>query len=94
MQRTKEDDKAAAFLDSVKATLTERATTYPPYSDEAYKVSLIWSALQDHKAISPQDVAELMLIVKLVRHAGGNSPDSLVDLVGYAARLHGMGVTE
>jgi hypothetical protein len=90
MERAKQDAKAGQFLDSVKATLTDRATTYPPYSEEAEKVAKIWNALKPGTGLSREDVALFMLIVKLVRLGAGNSPDSLVDLVGYAARLEGM----
>ena len=88
--RAQEDESAAKFLDGVKATLTERATTYPAYSEEADKVAQIWNALHPDWPIRSKDVPLLMIITKLVRHADGNSADSLIDLVGYAARLQGM----
>jgi hypothetical protein len=89
--RAVEDAAALAFLDSVKATLTERAKSYPPYSEEADNISAVWSALHKDKCLSAQEVAELMLVMKLVRYSAGNTPDSLTDLVGYAARIRGMG---
>lgn len=36
-------------------------------------------------AIAPKDVAAMMALLKIARIAGGNSPDSFVDLAGYAA---------
>lgn len=89
-QREKEDRTASEFLASVKDTLTARADTYPPYSDEAQKVANIWAVLHPEVAMTPEHVPAFMMIVKLVRDAGGNSPDSLIDLCGYAARKAGM----
>lgn len=90
MNRAAEDGRAAEFLDSVKATLLERAGTYPPYSEEAEKVARIWNALKPGAGMSREDVALFMAVVKLVRASAGNSPDSWTDLVGYAARVRGM----
>ena len=88
--RAQEDASAAKFLDGVKATLTERASTYPAYSEEAQRVAEIWNVLVPANPLRPSDIPMLMMITKLVRNAGGNSPDSLVDLVGYSARLQSM----
>lgn len=85
-----EDARAAEFLNTVIDTLKERAQTYPAYSEEARKVAQVWNVLHEDD-LDPKDIAELMMIVKLVRLAGGQSGDSLIDLVGYAARLEGMG---
>jgi len=89
--RNIEDKKAKDFLRRVGDTLDARATTYPAYSAEAKQVSAVWNVLYSNKHMTPADVAVLMLIVKLVRFSAGNSPDSLIDLVGYAARLEGIG---
>lgn len=89
-QRELEDAAAVAFLGTVNATLTARAGTYPAYSDEAQRVANIWAALYPEAAMTPQQVPAFMMVVKLVRDAGGNSPDSLIDLCGYAARKAGM----
>lgn len=90
MDRATQDARAKEFLDEVADTLTQRAKSYPAYSVEAAKVCLVWNALKDSQ-LTPQDVALFMVIVKLVRLEAGNSPDSLVDAVGYLARLEGMG---
>lgn len=94
MDRAKQDARAKEFLDDVAATLTARAATYPAYSVEASNVAQVWNTLNTARPLAPQDIAKLMMIVKLVRHSAGNSPDSLVDLVGYAARLEGMEGTD
>lgn len=85
-RRKVEDKQATEFLFTVKDTLTARADTYPAYSDEANKVAAIWNALHPESAMTPQQVPAFMMVVKLVRDAGGNSTDSLIDLCGYAAR--------
>lgn len=36
-------------------------------------------------AIAPKDVAAMMALLKIARIAGGGSPDSFIDLAGYAA---------
>ena len=90
MSRGEEDGAATAFLEEVGKTLTERAGSYPPYSIEASKVAQVWNALHPGAGLGVEDVALFMMIVKLVRLSAGNSPDSLTDLVGYAARLRGM----
>ena len=85
-----EDEDAGKFLASVKDTLTARAGTYPAYSDEAFKVANIWATLHPEMPLQAYHIPQLMMITKLVRDAGGNSPDSLIDLCGYAARKAGM----
>lgn len=89
-KRKKEDRIARDFLDGVKETLTERAITYPPYSEEAEKVAAIWTALNPTRPLHPGDIPSLMMITKLVRLGSGNTQDSLTDLCGYAARFQGM----
>lgn len=88
--RAQEDEAASKFLANVKDTLTARAGTYPAYSDEAHKVAGIWNHLFPESMMTAQQVPAFMMVVKLVRDAGGNSPDSLIDLCGYAARKAGM----
>ena len=88
-KREKEDAEARAFLEAVAATLTQRAASYPPYSEEASKVARIWNVLRDAD-ITSQDVALFMMIVKFVRLGGGTSADSVLDLCGYATRLNGL----
>lgn len=90
MSRATEDASAKQFLYDVLDTLKERATTYPAYSQEAQRVSLIWSTLYPASPITPAQVPAFMMVVKMVRLAEGNSPDSLTDLVGYAARQASM----
>jgi hypothetical protein len=85
-KRQREDKRAGAFLEAVKATLIQRATTYPPYSEEAQKVADVWTTLHPDRPLRQEDVPVLMRIVKLVRAASGNSPDSLIDEAGYLAR--------
>jgi len=53
-------------------------------------VANIWATIHPDIVLQAYHIPELMMIVKLVRNAGGNSPDSLVDLVGYSARLQSM----
>lgn len=88
--RAQEDEAAGKFLAEVKDTLTARASTYPAYSDEAIKVAAVWNTLHPDFLLEAHHIPAMMMIVKLVRDAGGNSPDSLIDLCGYAARKAGM----
>lgn len=90
MSRQSEDAAAKEFLHNVIDTLRERAITYPPYSDEALKVMMIWNALYPANMIEAKQVPLFMRIVKMVRQTSGNSPDSLIDEAGYIARQAGM----
>lgn len=43
------------------------------------------ACLKSSNGISAKDVAVMMALLKVARIATGNSPDSFVDLAGYAA---------
>ena len=63
----------------------ERAKAYGPYDKNAERVSLLWNTYLNGRAIQPEDVAALLILLKLARL--GEDPthtDTWVDIAGYA----------
>lgn len=79
------------FLEEVSSILEDRGASYPSYSEEAEKISKVWSALYPQYAIPPRMVPRFMMIVKQVRDSGSQKDDHLVDLVGYTTKAAEMG---
>lgn len=78
------------FLKQVEATLSKREKVYPPYRDEAQKISEIWNILYPNRPMEPQLVPRFMVVLKLVRDSGSDSHDHLIDVVGYIAKADEM----
>lgn len=71
------------LLKDVSDVLEQRATTYPPYQEEADRVSLVWNALYGKREITPNLVPMFLIVMKLVRLANRHDRDSVLDMVGY-----------
>lgn len=74
----------------------EREQDYGSPEDNFTTIGLLWSVYLNaaypeytkafpYNGIKPKDVAAMMALLKVARIAAGSSPDSFVDLAGYAA---------
>lgn len=79
-----------------KCVCGEREHDYGKPEDNFKTIGLLWgvylraahprlAAVMGVNGISAKDVAVMMALLKVARIATGNSPDSFVDLAGYAA---------
>lgn len=85
------------ILDTAKKCVCgEREQDYGKPEDNFRTIGRLWgiylsaahpeyAASLGLNAINPKDVAVMMALLKVARIATGNSPDSFVDLAGYAA---------
>ena len=85
------------ILDTAKKCVCgEREQDYGKPEDNFKTIGLLWGVylraahpelakIISPVGITPKDVAVMMALLKVARIATGNSPDSFVDLAGYAA---------
>lgn len=62
----------------------QRAHDYGEVEDSFGTIAQLWGVYLD-KTISCEDVAALMVLLKIARIKGGSTADSWVDVAGYAA---------
>lgn len=73
------------LLDQARERVTgQRAQDYGKVEDNFGTIASLWGAYLD-KTISCEDVAALMVLLKIARIKGGSTDDSWVDVAGYAA---------
>lgn len=87
--------KRAEILDEAKKCVCgQREQDYGSPEDNFSTIGYLWSAYlrAAHpnlnialNEVTPKDVAVMMSLLKVARIATGSSPDSFVDLAGYAA---------
>ncbi|MCM1508379.1 MAG: DUF6378 domain-containing protein [Ruminococcus flavefaciens] len=87
----------AEILDEAKKCVCgQREQDYGTPEDNFATIGLLWSVylraahpeltkVFPINGITPKDVAVMMALLKVARIAAGSSPDSFVDLAGYAA---------
>lgn len=85
------------ILDTAKKCVCgQREQDYGKPEDNFKTIGLLWGVylraahpklaqVMGVNGISPKDVAVMMALLKVARAATGNSPDTFVDLAGYAA---------
>ena len=85
------------ILDTAKKCVCgEREQDYGKPEDNFKTIGALWSTylqaahpeltkVMGAESITAKDVAVMMALLKIARIATGNSPDSFVDLAGYAA---------
>lgn len=64
----------------------ERREEYGPVQESFVRISELWSALLNY-TITPQQVALLMIALKLHREANRPKADNRVDIIGYTLLL-------
>lgn len=71
----------------------ERQDQYGNPEDTFQLIADLWSAYLGNPAIQAEQVADMMVLLKIAREAGGKGKkDNMVDLIGYAmigARMRG-----
>lgn len=73
------------LLDQARERVTgQRDQDYGKAEDNFGTIASLWGAYLD-KTISCEDVAALMVLLKIARIKGGSTADSWVDVAGYAA---------
>lgn len=73
------------LLDNARECVTgQRSQDYGNAEDNFGTIASLWGAYLD-KTISCEDVAALMVLMKIARIKGGSTDDSWVDVAGYAA---------
>lgn len=73
------------LLEKARECVTgQRAQDYGKVEDNFGTIAQLWGAYLD-KTISCEDVASLMVLLKIARIKGGSTADSWVDVAGYAA---------
>lgn len=83
-------DKIEFILDEAKTTvLGPRQNTYGSPQSSFQQIANFWTSYLDRRALgplTPQDVANMMILMKVSRSAtGGYHQDSTIDIIGYAA---------
>lgn len=82
------------ILDEVKTILYERQGTYDKPENNFKRIADLWNAYLDNKPekgqLTPQDVAMLMVLMKIAREVYQHKHDNLADLIGYAVCLESM----
>lgn len=61
----------------------QRLIDYGPCEASLVKIANMWSIYLDH-GVTAQDVAMMMVLLKVCRYSEGGTWDSLVDIAGYA----------
>ena len=89
--------KRPEILDTAKKCVCgERETDYGKPENSFETIGLLWGIylraahpklkkVFSMNEVTPKDVAVMMALLKVARIANGNTPDSYVDLAGYAA---------
>ena len=73
------------LLENARECVTgQRAQDYGKVEDNFGTIAQLWGGYLD-KTISCEDVAALMVLLKVARIKGGSTDDSWVDVAGYAA---------
>lgn len=70
--------------DAKKIVCGERSDQYGAVENTFSRIAQLWSGYL-HKAISPRDVANMMVLLKVARNTHSIHRDNWVDIAGYAA---------
>lgn len=65
-----------------------RATDYGDANENFSRIAALWSSIgiqRNGEQIAGSDVALMMILLKVARHAGNPKDDNWVDIAGYAA---------
>lgn len=93
---TKEMSDTKTVLNKLIDVLGARDSTHGTKTDSFQRIASYWKVYMEHKIGAPvdlteQDVAKMMILLKLGRLDGNPSDsDTLIDLAGYAVKLNEM----
>lgn len=89
-----EPEKPASILDeAAKIAGVDRSEAYGHPLDNHRRIAALWQAYLDARkpgALTPQDVARMMILLKVARDIHAPKRDNLVDIAGYARCLEMM----
>lgn len=83
---TKKVDRGRRIAEEAIRTINgERQDQYGNPEDTFQLIADLWSAYLGNPAIQAEQVADMMILLKIAREAGGKGKkDNMVDLIGYA----------
>ena len=76
------------FNEVLETVMGPRQDTYGTPHNSFQQIAELWEAYLKRRTdgpIEPQDVANMMILMKVSRSATGKHHDSIVDIIGYAA---------
>lgn len=82
--RGKEMNRKECLKEAEKAVLTDREADYGAPEDTFAQIANLWATYL-YTDITPKDVANMMILLKIARAANGNKNDNYIDIAGYAA---------
>jgi hypothetical protein len=86
-----EESEESRLLDEAKDIIAgPRAAAYGPAEESFLTIANLWQdylyvAVGTNEILSPQDVAHMMILMKIARQVHSHKRDNLVDIAGYAA---------
>jgi len=81
------------ILDEVKSILYDRQGTYDKPENNFTRIASLWDAYINAKVdkkITPQDVAMMMILMKIAREVYEHKRDNTLDILGYTVCLEQM----
>jgi len=79
-------DRALVLSQAHDAVMGPREAAYGSPVDNFTRIGEFWTIILDRQVpITPAQVAQMMIALKLARLQGTNHPDAWVDIAGYAA---------
>lgn len=81
------------ILDEAKKVREQRQVAYDKPEDNFQRIANLWNAYMDGKesvTITPEDVAMMMMLVKMAREMWQHNPDNAIDIAGYADCLYSI----
>ena len=64
--------------------VANREKEYGAPEDSFEKIAAFWSVYLEEELL-PEDVANMMILLKIAREMGGHKDDNMIDIAGYAA---------
>lgn len=79
-----DNDRYKVLSQAMEIVLSDRQTDYGTPESNFGIIADLWTVYLDHP-IRPDDVAAMMILLKLARHKNARRMDNAVDIAGYAA---------
>ena len=83
--------RESILQEAIKLTTGDRNNTYGPPDQDFARTAKMVSAMLENKLsapLAPEDIAKIVICIKLSRLTWAHKPDSWVDIAGYAACGH------
>jgi hypothetical protein len=76
-------DCPQSLLSEAQKIIEERGKDYGDINQSFERIAKFWSAYKGVE-ITPHEVADMMILLKISRNVTSRKPDNLVDIIGYA----------